>query len=169
MEAEMGLNDEGDPANDYFERNDLTSWDPEATTTVIKWDKEEVVHTYDWYVRRWIADVRAAGAIPIISSSIVLNVWSADHRRFDGARWFYPIFARLTAKATNSTYVNHNFATKRHYEDVGFDVVQSYYPTRKLSFSLAISWLKIVQRATLFTFRPSVGRSPLFSGPELIR
>ena len=40
--------------------------------------KTETVHTYGWYNRKYIADVRAKGATAMLLSLTVRNVWKAD-------------------------------------------------------------------------------------------
>ncbi|HKE95501.1 MAG TPA: rhamnogalacturonan acetylesterase [Povalibacter sp.] len=52
--------------------------------------KHEVVHTFGWYLRRMIADVRAHGATPILVTLTVTNNWNeeriacnTDYRRWD--------------------------------------------------------------------------------------
>ena len=37
--------------------------------------KHEVVHTFGWYVRKMIADVKAKGATPLVLSLTVRNIW----------------------------------------------------------------------------------------------
>jgi len=86
---------------------------------------------YNRYVTRWIDDIRAAGAIPIIASHIATNGWSGEsdnHAQYFGARGLYVWYARKTAKATGSTFVNHNYATKILYEELGYEKVQAFYP-----------------------------------------
>jgi lysophospholipase L1-like esterase len=38
----------------------------------------ETVHTYGWYMRRFIADTRAKGATPILLTPTVRNIWKKD-------------------------------------------------------------------------------------------
>ena len=37
--------------------------------------QKEVVHTYGWYMRKYVRDTKAAGAIPIVCSPIPRNIW----------------------------------------------------------------------------------------------
>ena len=37
--------------------------------------KHEVVHSYGWYLRRFVADARAKGATPIICSLVPRKIW----------------------------------------------------------------------------------------------
>jgi rhamnogalacturonan acetylesterase len=38
----------------------------------------ETIHTYGWYIRKYIADTRAKQATPILMSLTIRNVWSPD-------------------------------------------------------------------------------------------
>lgn len=38
--------------------------------------KHEVVHTYGWYIRKMVADVRAKGATPLLLSLTLRNLWT---------------------------------------------------------------------------------------------
>src|SRR5438046_3603940 len=43
-----------------------------------KTGKKETVHTYGWYIRKYIADAKAKGATPIVCSPIPRNMWKHD-------------------------------------------------------------------------------------------
>ncbi|HET7536126.1 MAG TPA: GDSL-type esterase/lipase family protein, partial [Candidatus Didemnitutus sp.] len=55
--------------------------------------KHEVIHTFGWYIRKMIADVKAKGATPIVMSLTVRNIWkdgkvergSGSYRQWDHA------------------------------------------------------------------------------------
>ncbi|QMV20034.1 GDSL family lipase [Granulicella sp. 5B5] len=38
----------------------------------------ETVHTYGWYIRKYIADARAKGATPILLTVTIRNIWKPD-------------------------------------------------------------------------------------------
>lgn len=38
-------------------------------------DKKETVHSYGWYLRKYVADTKAKGATPIVLSQIPRNMW----------------------------------------------------------------------------------------------
>lgn len=51
----------------------------EETQTVTKPDgSQEIVHTFGWYMRKYVADTRAKGAVPIILSLTVRNIWANE-------------------------------------------------------------------------------------------
>jgi rhamnogalacturonan acetylesterase len=39
----------------------------------------ETVHTYGWYIRKYIADTRAKGATPILLTVTIRNIWKDGH------------------------------------------------------------------------------------------
>lgn len=47
-------------------------------TTGVMAGKTETVHTYGWYLRKYIADVRAKGATPMLMSLTVRDIWKPD-------------------------------------------------------------------------------------------
>jgi len=44
-----------------------------------KTGKKEIVHTYGWYMRRYLADAKEKGATPIVLSQIPRNIWTDAH------------------------------------------------------------------------------------------
>jgi rhamnogalacturonan acetylesterase len=47
-------------------------------TTGVMAGKTETIHTYGWYNRKYIADARAKGAIPMLLSLTEQNIWKPD-------------------------------------------------------------------------------------------
>ena len=47
-------------------------------TTGVMAGKTETVHTYGWYLRKYIADVRAKGATPMLMSLTTRNIWKPN-------------------------------------------------------------------------------------------
>ena len=74
----------------------------------------EVIHTYGWYLRQYIADVRARGATPIICSLVPRKTWK------DGriAREDYATWAHDVAEATHAPFVDLNAIVARQYESM---------------------------------------------------
>ncbi|MBV9850231.1 MAG: hypothetical protein JO250_11200 [Armatimonadetes bacterium] len=71
---QFGHNDGGSPATSY--RASLKGNGEETrTVTDPKTSKTETVHSYGWYLRRYIADARAKGASPIVLSPVPRNIW----------------------------------------------------------------------------------------------
>jgi lysophospholipase L1-like esterase len=77
---QMGHNDGGAVEAEPKSRGTLKGTGEE--TKVLTWPdgangSTEVVHTYGWYLRKYIADARAKGATPILLTLTVRNIWTA--------------------------------------------------------------------------------------------
>ena len=48
------------------------------TTGPLAGQTTETVHTYGWYIRKYIADTRAKGATPILLTLTIRNIWKPD-------------------------------------------------------------------------------------------
>jgi rhamnogalacturonan acetylesterase len=72
----------------------------------------EVVHTYGWYLRKYIADVRERGATPIVCSLVPRKVWKDGHiARADYATWAHDV-----AEATRTPFLDLHAIVARQYE-----------------------------------------------------
>jgi rhamnogalacturonan acetylesterase len=49
------------------------------TTGPLAGQTTETVHTYGWYIRKYIADTKAKGAIPILLTPTIRNIWIEGH------------------------------------------------------------------------------------------
>jgi lysophospholipase L1-like esterase len=88
--------------------------------------RREVVHTYGWYLRKYIADARAKGATPIVLSPIPRNIWKDDgtvaRASSDYGKW-----AAEVAKAESTPFIDLNERVARRYEQEGRERVASVY------------------------------------------
>ena len=86
----------------------------------------EVVHTYGWYMRKYVDDVLAKGGIPIICSPIPRNDWKDGKvvRSTEGyAKW-----AAEVAKSEGAYFVDLNNLVAAKYEEFGADKVKVFFP-----------------------------------------
>ncbi len=87
--------------------------------------KQEVVYTYGWYMRKFINDIKAKGAIPIVCSSIPRNpvkdgkVILVDDR--------YAGWARDVAQAEKVDFIPLNQLIKDKYAALSASEVQHYF------------------------------------------
>ena len=79
--------------------------------------KHEVVYTYGWYVRKYVADTLAKGAIPIVCSPIPRKIWKDGKtvRNADN----YGGWARQVAAAEKVPFVDLNEIIARRYDALG--------------------------------------------------
>ena len=88
---------------------------------------QEVVHTYGWYLRKFINDAKAKGATAIVCSPVPRNDWKegkVSRSTTDGyAKW-----AELVAKAEGVAFINLNDLVATKYEAMGADAVKPFFP-----------------------------------------
>lgn len=73
---EMGHNDGGD-LDGAKPRGSLKGLGDETKDVTLLDGTKETVHTYGWYMRKYIADTRARQATPILLSLTIRNIWTA--------------------------------------------------------------------------------------------
>jgi lysophospholipase L1-like esterase len=86
----------------------------------------EVVHTYGWYMTKYIQDVVAKGGIPIICSPIPRNDWKDG--KVIRASDSYGLWAQEVAKNESIYFVDLNSLISAKYEELGVDKVKGYFP-----------------------------------------
>jgi len=95
------------------------------TQEVVKEGKPETVHTYGWYLRKYVQDTKSKGATPIVLSLIPRNMWNGDH--INRASKDYGKWAREAAEAEGAFFVDLNEIVARRYEAEGKEKVQESY------------------------------------------
>jgi lysophospholipase L1-like esterase len=85
--------------------------------------KHEVVHTYGWYLRRFIADARERGVTPIIASLVPRKSWTDGHIN----RAPYAAWAAEVAASTKTAFIPLNEIIARRYEAVGPEAVEKFF------------------------------------------
>jgi len=73
---QMGHNDGGPVEAEPKSRGTLKGIGEETKTLTWPDGSTEVVYTYGWYLRKYIADARAKGATPILLTLTVRNIWT---------------------------------------------------------------------------------------------
>ncbi|EDY80636.1 GDSL-like lipase/acylhydrolase domain protein [Verrucomicrobiia bacterium DG1235] len=76
--------------------------------------KHEVVHTYGWYLRQFVAEAREKGATPIICSLVPRKTWGDDGKikRSEGS---YADWAKQVAEREGVAFVDlHNIVSDRY-------------------------------------------------------
>ena len=124
---QFGHND-GGPLSDGRARASLKgngdqTQDIENKTT----GKKETVHTYGWYLRKYITDTKAAGATPIVLSLIPRNIWKEG--RVVRATNDYGKWALEAATQEGTQFIDLNSIVAKHYEEIGEEKVMELYFT----------------------------------------
>ncbi|MFT4204030.1 MAG: rhamnogalacturonan acetylesterase [Chitinophagaceae bacterium] len=91
-----------------------------------KIQKQETVHTYGWYIRKYIQDARSKGATPIVCSPIPRNDWKDGKvlRSNDS----YALWARQVAVEERVPFIDLNNVIGDAFEKVGKDKVATFFP-----------------------------------------
>ena len=100
----------------------------EETETVNdgKTGTEETVHTYGWYLRRYIADAKAKGATVIVCSPVPRNIWKDGRvgRSSDYGGW-----AKVSAEAGGALFIDLNALIADRYDAMGEAAVKEKFFT----------------------------------------
>jgi lysophospholipase L1-like esterase len=88
--------------------------------------KPETVHTYGWYLRRYIADAKTKGATPIVLSPVPRNRWNETGKVFRASQ-DYGKWAAESAQAGGAHFIDLNEIVARRYESLGQDKVQTLF------------------------------------------
>lgn len=88
--------------------------------------QKEVVHSYGWYMRKYVNDTKSKGAIPIVCSPIPRNDWK------DGkvlrSNTSYALWAKETAERTNAYFIDLNNILGDEYEKQGKPATDKFFP-----------------------------------------
>jgi rhamnogalacturonan acetylesterase len=91
-----------------------------------KTNKQEVVYTYGWYMRKYIRDAKAKGAIPIVCSPIPRNDWK-DGKVSRSAN-SYAGWAKQIAEQEKVAFIDLNGLVALKYEEMGAEAVKPFFP-----------------------------------------
>ena len=90
--------------------------------------KPETVHTYGWYLRKYISDARAKGMTPILCSPVP-HVPKAEVKAGDIENWDYVRNAGQVATNENVLFINLNQITISHYASMTPAEIKAKYFT----------------------------------------
>jgi lysophospholipase L1-like esterase len=121
---QFGHND-GGPLDTGRARGSLPGLGEETKEVTMPDGRKEVVHTFGWYNRRFIADVKAKGATPIILSLTVRNIWK-DGRVERGSGKFRE-WAEELARTEGVRFVDVTSIVADKYEALGEEKVKPLF------------------------------------------
>lgn len=122
---EMGHNDDGNPSDTSQSRATLTGIGEETITVRLDTGVTETVHTFGWYLRKMIADVKAKQAIPIISGMVNRNYWSGNTLQ---SSWPFADWAKQVAEQQGVEYVDHTGYSVARFQAMGSTTAKTYFP-----------------------------------------
>jgi lysophospholipase L1-like esterase len=129
-------------------------------------DRDETVHTFGWYMRKYIADARAKGATPIVLSLTVRNIWK-DGRVERGSGRFSQ-WAAEVARDQGVAFVDLTNIIADQYELLGADRVAVLFPkdhthtsaeAANLNAALVVSGLKALEGCPLAGMLSPLGQA----------
>ena len=129
---QMGHNDGGPLAGDNRERGSIRGIGEETREVTLtlkpKAGQKEIVHTYGWYMRKYVSDARAKGLIPIICSPIPhrpkMLVKAGTYEKSSYALWSAEV-----AKQEKVPFIDLNHLAYAHYVGVAPAELKTKYFT----------------------------------------
>lgn len=99
----------------------------EETETVVKQDSiKETVHTFGWYMKKYIQETKEKQATPIVLSLTPRNEWPngvVEQRDSTYIKW-----AEEVAKSEGAFYINLSDAIASKYTELGKEKVKDFFP-----------------------------------------
>jgi lysophospholipase L1-like esterase len=124
---QFGHND-GGPLAEGKARASLKGSGEESQDVVLKESgMPETVHTFGWYLRKYISDAKAKGATMIVCSLVPRNIWNDG--KVGRANDSYGKWARDAAEAEGVYFIDLNELVARDYEQLGADEVMKRFFT----------------------------------------
>jgi rhamnogalacturonan acetylesterase len=87
--------------------------------------KHEVVHTFGWYMRKFVADTKSKQAIPIVLSPVPRNIWQDG--KVERVASSYGGWAQSVAQAEGAFFIDLNEIVVEKYETLGETFVGSTF------------------------------------------
>lgn len=155
---QFGHNDSARPDAEKF-RGSLRGTGDEIQE-VTKPDKlVETVHTYGWYMKKYIQEAQAKGAIPIVFSQTPRNEWPAG--KVERVSESYGKWSKEAADQMNAFFIDLNELVARKYEGLGKDSVKKFFPGdhthtnlfgAKLNARTVTEGIKALRKCELFAY-----------------
>jgi rhamnogalacturonan acetylesterase len=126
---QFGHNDGGPLAGDNRERGSTrgTGEESKEVTLTLKprAGQKEVVHTYGWYMRKYVTDAKTKGAIPIVVSPVPRNIFQDG--KVARSSNSYGKWAEESARAAGAFFIDLHELVARRYEQDGAEKVKAEY------------------------------------------
>lgn len=162
---QFGHND-GGPLNTDRARGSLPGIGAETKEVVMPNGKNEVVHTFGWYMRKLVNDARAKGATPIVLSLTVRNIWKegrVEHGPGKFGQW-----AAEVATSQGVVFIDLTTIVADRYEQLGEESVKELFATdhthtspqgAELNAASVVAGLKALKKDPLGRFFSAKGKA----------
>ena len=127
--------------------------------------KHEVVHSYGWYLRKFITDAKAKGAAPIVCSLIPRKTWK-DHKIVRNSE-DYGKWAADVAKSENVAFIDLNNMIAAKYDQLGEEKVEPMFADphthtsragAELNAEIVVQGLKMLKKDPLSRYFSKQGK-----------
>jgi rhamnogalacturonan acetylesterase len=86
---------------------------------------KEMVHTYGWYMRKYVRETKAEGAIPVICSLVPRNNWKDGKVNRQADSW--ALWAKQIAEEEGAYYIELNGLVADKYDAMGQAAVKQFF------------------------------------------
>jgi rhamnogalacturonan acetylesterase len=111
--------------HDGASRSTLKGTGSETVIGPLKDGGNETVHSFGWYLRTMISDVKKRDAIPLVSGMVPQNSWEGGKFRHE---WPMAKSAETVAHEEKVEYVDHTKYTADRLESLGEGKVKQFFP-----------------------------------------
>ncbi|MFC5682522.1 rhamnogalacturonan acetylesterase [Flavobacterium sp. MAHUQ-51] len=127
---QWGHNDDG-PLNDTIRARGTIKGISNKSEKIVNMmtKKEEVVHTYGWYIRKVVKEAKEKGAIPVVMSPIPRNTWKDG--KLPRNNTSYGLWAKQIADQEKVTFIDLNDRMAKKLEQFGEANVTGTYFYKK--------------------------------------
>jgi lysophospholipase L1-like esterase len=122
---QFGHNDGARPDAEKF-RGSLRGTGDETQEVTKPDGTKETVHTYGWYLKKYIQDTKNKGAVPVVFSQIPRNEWPEG--KVERVSESFGKWAKEVAEQNGAFFVNLNELIAATYEKMGKDSVKTFFP-----------------------------------------
>jgi len=135
----------------------------------------QTIHTYGWYIRKYISDTRAKGATPIVLSLTVRNEW--PNGRVERGSGRFSAWAAEIAQSQNTAFVDLTNIIADQYELMGPVRVAAFFPrdhthtsaeAANLNAALVVSGLRSLKDCPLADMLSAEGQAVTPAGENVI-
>ncbi len=139
--------------------------------------KDEVVHSFGWYLRKYITDVKAKGATPIILTLTVRNIWKDGkvERGSGGGR--FTKWDTEAAQKEGAILIDVTSIIADHYDALGEEKVKEMFfgdyahtspKGADLNASLVVAGLKAMKSEPIESYLSAKGREVKAANPATV-
>ena len=90
-------------------------------------NQPETVHSYGWYLRRFITTARDKGAVPIVCSPVPRKIWIDNGKTVQRSDDSWALWARQAAEQAGARFIDLNDIIAREYERIGSAAVEPLF------------------------------------------